>query len=97
VPRCPSPYGRPYKRERARLLAQGLHCALGLVCGGRAVADSADHDPPLALHDHRPGSGCCRLQPACLRCQKEQGKLVAQAKRTGQRQARAVPAPSRVW
>jgi hypothetical protein len=53
------------------LLAQRRPCQLRLVCRG-AVADTANPYPPLALHHHISGSGCCRLLPACLRCQKLQ-------------------------
>jgi hypothetical protein len=71
VPRPGSPYGGTYPRARSVLLRQRLPCALRLACDG-AMADSADHDPPLALHEHVAGSGCCRLVPACLRCQSVQ-------------------------
>ena len=87
------PYGTQYRRERDALLAVPRACELRLVCGG-AVADSADHDPPLALHDHRPGSGCCRLRPACLACQHRQARLI-QTKRW--RASRPTPAPTRSW
>jgi hypothetical protein len=93
-PTKPWPYDHRYRKERARLLAQGLTCVLRLVCDG-APADSADHEPALALHDHRPGSGCCTLRPACLRCQKVQGKNIAAIIRNGDQ--RRPPAPSRTW
>jgi hypothetical protein len=32
-----------------------------------------DHQPPLALHFHVEGSGCCRVLPACGDCQRRQG------------------------
>ena len=93
MPRAGSPYDRRYARERRALLAHRLPCQLRLACQG-AVADSADHDPPLAWHAHVPGSGCCRLVPACLPCQQVQGGLI----RTGQlRPPRRVPPPSRAW
>jgi hypothetical protein len=93
----PSPYGQAYRRQRARLLAQGLPCSLRLVCTG-APANSADHDPPLAEHAHLAGSGCCVLRPACLPCQKTQGKLVARDKRLGLGAwARKSPQPTRAW
>lgn len=85
-------YDGNYKRERRVLLAQRVPCQLRLVCGG-AVADSADHDPPIRQHRHVPGSGCCRLVPACVACQHKQGGLI----RSGRLKARAIPAPSRVW
>jgi hypothetical protein len=94
------PYGRRYREEREALLALRLPCELRLVCAGR-VANSADHDPPIALHGHVTGSGCCRLVPACLACQRVQGGQLAEALRRGLPFAgsrrRRVPAPSRRW
>ena len=68
------PYGHRYRLVRASLLGQP--CALLLVCDG-APAESADHSPPLSRHEHREGSGCCRLQPACMACQGEQARLLS--------------------
>jgi hypothetical protein len=95
VPRRDSPYGGRYELERQQLLALRLPCHLRLVCDG-VPADSADHDPPLALHAHVNGSGCCRLVPACLDCQRVQGKQVAVLLRR-RRAERPVPVPSRRW
>lgn len=67
-------YGHRYKQVRAGLL--GLPCELLLVCDGDP-ADSADHTPPLSRHEHYEGSGCCRLQPACMACQHEQARLLS--------------------
>jgi hypothetical protein len=67
-------YGHRYKKLRASLL--GLPCELQLVCEGDP-ADSADHTPPLSRHEHHEGSGCCRLQPACMQCQHEQARLLS--------------------
>lgn len=89
-----SVYGWNYKRERQQLLAQRRQCQLRLVCDG-ALADSADHDPPLSHHEHVAGSGCCRLVPACLRCQHYQGGLIRTGKIKAKR--RRIPPPSRVW
>lgn len=69
-----SKYGHRYQMVRASLL--GLPCALQLVCDGDP-ADSADHTPPLSRHEHHPDSGCCSLQPACMRCQGEQAKMLS--------------------
>jgi hypothetical protein len=65
-----------------------LLCSLRLVCDG-VLADSADHDQPLSQHDHVPGSGCCRLIPACTACQRKQGGLI-RSDRLGRRVATAV-------
>jgi hypothetical protein len=91
----PTAYGHNYRRARAVLLAQQLPCQLRLACDG-AIADSADHVPPLALHVHVPGSGCCRLLPECLACQRSQGGSVANLLRARARTP-AIPRPSRVW
>jgi hypothetical protein len=86
-------YGRAYERERAALLVGGARCHLRLVCEG-APATSADHDPPLALHAHTPGTACCVLRPACLPCQRRQGALIRNGRLA---HARRVPEPSRRW
>lgn len=67
-------YGHRYRKVRASLLGQP--CTLMLVCDGDP-ADSADHSPPLSRHEHHEGSGCCRLLPACMRCQGEQARLLS--------------------
>jgi hypothetical protein len=59
---------RAYRRARAALLEQRPPCA---YCG--AEATEADHQPPLSLHDHAPGSDCCVLVPSCGRCGRSQG------------------------
>lgn len=44
----------------------------------RRVATTLDHDPPLAVHVHREGSGCCRLIPSCEPCNRRGGVAVKQ-------------------
>lgn len=81
MPRRGSPYGEAaYERERRRV--QGRPCELRLVCSG-APATEPDHDPPLSRHVHRPGSGCCRLRPACGPCQRRQAVELANETRRG--------------
>lgn len=48
-------------------------------CG--APATTLDHVPPLALHHHVRGSGCCVLVPACVRCNLGAGAAIAAARR----------------
>ena len=61
-----------YQRARAEMLADHPPCAhRGPRCLGSAT--EADHQPPLALHDHRPGSDCCTLLPSCGPCARDQG------------------------
>jgi len=73
-------YGRRYRKLRAALL--GLPCEMMLKCDGDP-ADSADHLPPLSRHEHREGSGCCVLRPACMRCQGEQARLLSMETKRG--------------
>jgi hypothetical protein len=47
-----------------------VHCS-------RRQATELDHDPPLAMHLHRPGTGCCRLVPSCAQCNRTAGLMVA--------------------
>jgi hypothetical protein len=68
MPRRGSPYGPAHERRRVALLKPGVLCHFG--CGRQA--SELDHVPPLALHDHVEGSGCCRSLPACWECQREQ-------------------------
>jgi hypothetical protein len=89
------PDSRRYRRARALLLSTRPHCTLRIVCHG-ALADSADHVPPRALHHHVEGSGCCRLQPACMACQRAQGRIVADLLRRRVR-VRPTPEASRAW
>jgi hypothetical protein len=69
MPRRGSPYGPAYQRARAQLLARNPRCH---YCPH--PASTADHVPPLALHHHREGSGCCHLVPACPPCQVTGGR-----------------------
>lgn len=73
-----APYGRrEYIRGRAELLGQP--CVHN--CG--RPASVADHQPPLSLHQHVEGSGCCVLMPSCAKCSVEQGGLIARALHRG--------------
>lgn len=65
-------YGWSYRQDRDRLLASGPLC---VHCGWRP-ADRADHQPPLSLHDHVEGAGCCTLVPSCLPCEQRQSGLL---------------------
>jgi len=58
---------------RGLLLGDGVVCA---HCQRRRAVE-LDHDPPLATHVHREGSGCCRLIPSCAECNRSGGSLVA--------------------
>jgi hypothetical protein len=67
-------YGRQHRRARNLLLDPPVPCA---HCR-RQVATELDNDPPLAMHRHRQGTGCCRLIPSCGDCNRSGGVLVAQ-------------------
>ena len=56
------------------------------------LAETIDHVPPLALHEHRRGAQCCRLEPACRAHNLGAGASVARARRRRHR-----PRASRVW
>jgi hypothetical protein len=60
-------YGKAHRRRRHALIRPGVTCHR---CG--APASELDHEPPLALHAHVEGSGCCRSLPACGPCQRQQ-------------------------
>lgn len=49
----------------------------GPTCTGTAT--EADHQPPLALHEHEEGSGCCVLVPSCGPCARAQGGALGAA------------------
>ena len=63
-----NPYGYAHQQRRKKILTPGSVCHM---CGRPAT--SADHVPPLKLHDHVEGSGCCELLAACKPCQDRQG------------------------
>jgi hypothetical protein len=65
-------YNAEYRRIRRMALDPPVLC-------GRCVrrqATTLDHDPPLAMHAHRNGSGCCRLIPCCEECNRAGGQEV---------------------
>ena len=58
------PYNDPdYRRARKQLTHGPTVQCWKPLCDN--IATTIDHDPPLALHTHRRGSGCCRLMPCC--------------------------------
>jgi hypothetical protein len=74
------------------MLSPGVPCAR---CR-RQLATTLDHDPPLAMHVHREGAGCCRLIPACEECNQRGGQMVADGTwRPGVELAALEPEPER--
>ena len=75
VGRRPQPaYGtKAYQDARRELIGQP--CAHN--CG--RVGTEADHQPPLSLHSHVEGSGCCVLVPSCHRCARDQAGAISRA------------------
>jgi hypothetical protein len=103
----PRPYGRAHRDARSRLLADDPPCS---TPGCANLATVADHQPPIALHEHVNGTGCCVLAPQCADCSARQGALIAQLLRHARRQDAApidrvddlpdeplLPASSPVW
>src|SRR5262245_2985377 len=62
-----------HRRLRKLMLDPPVVCA---HCK-RERATELDHDPPLAMHVHRKGSGCCRRIPSCGACNGSGGLLVS--------------------
>lgn len=92
MPRRGSPYGPDYQRDRARILAGHPRCDCGLP------ATEADHDPPLAMHRHVNGTGCCKLRPKCGPCQRQQAIELCNLARGRRSRYRRIPPPaSRAW
>lgn len=65
-------YNGGYRREAQEMLRRSSVC---VHCGVRPATE-ADHSPPLSLHRHVPGSGCCRLLPSCYQCARIQGGML---------------------
>jgi len=61
-----------YRRARRLTLGSGVLCA---HCKTE-LATTLDHYPPLAMHKHRAGTGCCRLIPSCAECNAAGGVAV---------------------
>lgn len=87
-------YDSAYERERKGMLARDPVC---WRCGREAT--TADHVPPLALHAHVAGSGCCVLEPACARCNYRDGGRIGGKRRAARRRAvrAAMVEASRPW
>ena len=87
MPRRGSKYDRHYQAARAAMLATRPHCH---ICG-QPGADSADHVPALWQHRHVPGSPCCVLRPAHLRCNIRRGGWRAAVKVRDARKRAGLP------
>ena len=83
-----SPYNSRYRRQRAALLGMAPWCH---HCRERRATE-ADHQPPLSLHVHREGSGCCQLVPSCKPCRQKQAVAILR----GQIKVEP-PRASRLW
>lgn len=73
-------YGHRHQVARSELLADGPLCEHCLNEGADhpEVATVADHQPPIALHTHVEGSGCCSYVPSCARHSYAQAGAVSQ-------------------
>lgn len=76
---------RAYVAARAQVATGRYAC---WKCG--APADTVDHVPAIAAHDHEPGCTVCTLRPACATCNYAAGG------RTRRRRNRS-PLASRRW
>lgn len=81
-------YDHHHAKARVELLANDPWCA---HCGN--PAEIADHQPPLALHDHVRGSGCCVLVPSCRPCSLRQAGQVSKAVVAARQQVLVEPEP----
>jgi len=66
-------YSSDHQSDRLALLERDPYC---VHCG--AVATVADHQPPISLHDHVRGTGCCSLVASCATCSSKQGAQLSQ-------------------
>lgn len=80
---------REVRIARAQLKSEPRMCWRG--CGRWAT--TVGHNPPRALHDHVPGTGCCVLLGECALCNYGEGTRIARVKRKRMTNAN----PSRVW
>ncbi len=87
MPRRNSAYNAEYEKARRVILAGHPRCHR---CGAPG-ANSADHVPALWQHRHIPGSGCCVLKPAHLRCNVRDGGWRAATKVREARKAAGLP------
>ena len=70
-------YGYQHQKARAALLAEHDVCShCGKAVGWDEKPGVADHQPPLALHAHAEGTGCCDLIPSCATCSYKQAGAV---------------------
>ena len=81
----PALMARPAYRERSYRAARADLAAHPRPCRCGAQATTLDHVPPLALHQHQPGSGCCQLVAACVPCNLGAGAGIAARRRRARR------------
>lgn len=80
-----APLTRPHNDPEYRRLKQALArtpqpCQLRLP-GCTDAASTLDHQPRLMQHQHRRGTGCCKLVPACAHCNSSDGATAGNARR----------------
>src|SRR5262245_14075981 len=86
MPSASTGYGKGYTAARAALLADDPVCHVPRC---RRWAAEADHQPPLAQHRHRAGSGCCVLMPMCSVHAREQGGRLGRGAQLARSQLRS--------
>jgi len=82
----------PAYRDRDYLAAAAALKRTPTRCSCGRLATTIDHDPPLALHQHQRGTGCCTYRPACTGCNCGAGASIARRRRLTRR-----PSASRTW
>lgn len=67
------PYNDPeYRRMQAWLKDNPQPCRLQRD-GCTGLGTTPDHQPAIISHEHRRGTGCCTLVPACAHCNSSDG------------------------
>jgi len=92
-----------YRRFRDALKRNPQPCAID---GCDRLADTVDHMPPLAAHDHLEGSACCVLRGVCAQHNYAAGGKLGRRRQLLRSRTSSVfmpspprnyPGPSRQW
>jgi hypothetical protein len=83
-------YGRAeHQANRRELLDGRVRCCWP---GCSKVADTLDHVPALALHEHEDGTGCCAVRPMCRPHNSRAGALLGAQLRAAKKARARAPA-----
>ena len=81
---------KPYDEAEHRAMSARLKLDVVGCWRCAARATTVDHVPALSRHQHRPGTRCCELRPACAPCNYSTGSRLA-------RRSRRPSSTSRAW